>query len=353
MHDESRKERMKYSEQQKEQWREYVAEYGSIKDAAQYFGVNPGTMQPYVRDALAEYKTKRNALVLQLRSEQKTMKEIAEALGIEDTLVSQICRDNGVGGKIRYGGGGWCEDKEKKTARLDCIRKHNEAKAREQISEIGFDYVSGYTDTDCHVMIRCRDCGCVFDASFVSIRKGLNIECPECREAERKEAERMRKIEQETRRIESMMQTYRKRIEADKQKAKSDAKKIHRCAVCGKPTTRKRCCSDECSRTYANRIHDQNRRARIRDALVDKDIQPAELYRRDNGICYLCGGKCDFSDCMTTEDGYFIVGDLYPTVDHVIPLAAGGKHSWENVRLAHKRCNTLKSDSLIAPAIEI
>ena len=286
----------------------------------------------------------RDAQIIELRKLNKSVSEIAEALGVTYGVVSYACK--------RYGYDGKRSDRKADYTNM----KHTEpdvAKARERIAATGFDYVSGYTGTDCHVMIRCRDCGCVFDASFVSIRKGLNIECPECREAERKEAERMRKIEQETRRIESMMQTYRKRIEADKKKAKSDAKKIHRCAVCGKPTTRKRCCSDECSRTYANRIHDQNRRARIRDALVDKDIQPAELYRRDNGICYLCGGKCDFSDCMTTEDGYFIVGDLYPTVDHVIPLAAGGKHSWENVRLAHKRCNTLKSDSLIAPAIEI
>lgn len=35
-------------------------------------------------------------------------------------------------------------------------------------------------------------------------------------------------------------------------------------------------------------------------------------------------------------------GDNYPSVDHIVPLAKGGLHSWDNVQLAHFKCNTLK-----------
>ena len=42
----------------------------------------------------------------------------------------------------------------------------------------------------------------------------------------------------------------------------------------------------------------------------------------------------------------FICGNNYPTIDHVIPLAKGGMHSWDNVRLAHHNCNSIKGDRL-------
>lgn len=41
---------------------------------------------------------------------------------------------------------------------------------------------------------------------------------------------------------------------------------------------------------------------------------------------------------------------MYPTKDHVIPVAMGGKESWENVRLACWKCNLEKSDSVIGIA---
>jgi hypothetical protein len=79
---------------------------------------------------------------------------------------------------------------------------------------------------------------------------------------------------------------------------------------------------------------------------VDKDITLWKLYQRDRGICYLCGGVCDKSDYVI-KDGVKICGKNYPSKDHVIPLARGGKHQWENVRLAHLGCNIEKSDTTL------
>ncbi len=74
-------------------------------------------------------------------------------------------------------------------------------------------------------------------------------------------------------------------------------------------------------------------------------IKLDEVIERDNGICYICG-------CETSRDdhhyrhGWFTIGDSYPTIDHVIPLAKGGTHTWDNVRLACRRCNSEKRDTV-------
>lgn len=77
--------------------------------------------------------------------------------------------------------------------------------------------------------------------------------------------------------------------------------------------------------------------------MVDKDITLQGLFKRDQGVCHICGLRCLWDDYIT-RDGVVICGEWYPSIDHVIPLAKGGYHSWENVKLAHRRCNTIKSD---------
>ena len=45
----------------------------------------------------------------------------------------------------------------------------------------------------------------------------------------------------------------------------------------------------------------------------------------------------------------FISGNNYPSIDHVIPVSKGGTHTWDNVKLAHRHCNTMKSNDLAKP----
>jgi CRISPR/Cas system Type II protein with McrA/HNH and RuvC-like nuclease domain len=73
----------------------------------------------------------------------------------------------------------------------------------------------------------------------------------------------------------------------------------------------------------------------------DFDITLETLYKRDNGVCYLCGEVCDWSD-HEWRDGNHYTGNKYPTIDHVVPLMLGGSHTWENIRLACFKCNTEK-----------
>lgn len=35
------------------------------------------------------------------------------------------------------------------------------------------------------------------------------------------------------------------------------------------------------------------------------------------------------------------------TVEHIVPLAQGGTHTWDNVAPAHYKCNMTKGDSLM------
>ena len=93
---------------------------------------------------------------------------------------------------------------------------------------------------------------------------------------------------------------------------------------------------------------------RIKDKNNLDNINLKELYNRDNGVCWICGKLCDYNDkeYRVSEKGhrYLATGPNYPSVDHVIPLSKGGAHTWNNVKLAHKRCNSKKCDKILFTA---
>lgn len=124
--------------------------------------------------------------------------------------------------------------------------------------------------------------------------------------------------------------------------------KIHPCAQCGAETDRPKYCSDRCQKTSYNNRKDKKRRAKLRNALVDGNITLADVFRNDMGMCYICGKPCLWDDYVE-DAGTIICGPCYPSIDHVVPLSKGGKHSWENVRLACRKCNSEKSDHIPPP----
>lgn len=100
---------------------------------------------------------------------------------------------------------------------------------------------------------------------------------------------------------------------------------------------------DNCKRIYLNRRHEKRISAEQR---IDKDITLRKLFVRDNGLCQICNRKCDWNDKNST-DKTIVCGDSYPSIDHIIPIALGGLHSWDNVQLLCRKCNYMKSDKLI------
>lgn len=205
----------------------------------------------------------------------------------------------------------------------------------------GFEYAGNYTGSNGHVDLRCKKCGYIHTHGWHSIRvKGVKT-CPNCI-----------KIKQHNQLLLSDIKLLTKKIQkiCDKRgeetvRLLTRAVRLHRCPVCGKITDKPKYCSKKCSQKAQWATHDANRRTRIKAQLIDKDISLQGLYKRDNGVCAICGGKCDWSDC-SYKGQTFIVGKNYPSIDHIIPLSKGGSHSWDNVQLAHHGCNTAKGASL-------
>lgn len=136
------------------------------------------------------------------------------------------------------------------------------------------------------------------------------------------------------------------------------------CVICGKEfkvdkRLSNKTCSHECSVTNKKKRENakatrrkQNRRAEMLGVLVDRDINLETLRRRDNNVCWICGKETDPTDYKTIN-GTIIVGESYPSIDHLLPLARGGKHEWGNVGLAHKGCNSQRGATLCVRVDEL
>lgn len=56
------------------------------------------------------------------------------------------------------------------------------------------------------------------------------------------------------------------------------------------------------------------------------------IYLRDQAVCHLCGE---------------IVKPRAASRDHVVPVSKGGKTTWENIKLAHRSCNSNRGSRVI------
>lgn len=119
----------------------------------------------------------------------------------------------------------------------------------------------------------------------------------------------------------------------------------------GRPIEQNRFCCRECFRLHRSACADLDhrvtggadaqavRRRRIKANGEQDQISLPELHRRDGGVCYLCG-------LLVSLD----LPHLHPhsgTIEHVVPVVNGGTDTWDNVRLAHRRCNNIKGTSAL------
>jgi hypothetical protein len=76
-------------------------------------------------------------------------------------------------------------------------------------------------------------------------------------------------------------------------------------------------------------------------AEIDRGIDAHALYQRHwdefnrKPRCYLCGKVMHLRDIVQS--------DQHAHVDHIVPLVAGGTHTWLNVALTHSGCNQRKA----------
>jgi 5-methylcytosine-specific restriction endonuclease McrA len=94
-------------------------------------------------------------------------------------------------------------------------------------------------------------------------------------------------------------------------------------------------CSSDCARRKRRRDRREAkyiRRGRERQSA--KHVDRLAILDRDSYRCQLCGRALKMTESVPHP--------LAPTLDHIVPLAKGGRHEPENVQAAHFRCNSLK-----------
>lgn len=305
-------------------------------------------------------RTVRNDRIKSLRLQGHSNSQIAQEMGMKEGTVALITRNQGLSHvKLREEKRKclWC-DKEfettsasnKKFCSAECMRKENRTHIVTDDSHVNdmvhrytteWDYVRGYTHNDGKVILKHLKCGHEVEKSVITIRKiERRLGCPYCDDKERKEKQAKKKEQ--------------KRIELERAKWEKERKKRFKqisfsiCECCGEmfspELNRLKYCSKECCERTNNAIKKDKRIKKMREKIVDRGITLEKLYERDGGICKICGAKCDWDDKYVHESGCIITGNSYPSIDHIKPLSKGGLHSWDNIQLACRHCNTVKSD---------
>lgn len=204
-------------------------------------------------------------------------------------------------------------------------------------------YIGGYSGADGWIYVQCKDCGNCFKYSAKNLRRKRPIQCSYCRNILSNIREQ--KIEEDKK--ENAKQREIERIELELKRQEAYIQSHTRiCKRCGREYfgTRKYC-SKHCQERQAWSDKDHKRRIRINNN-YHESISLEILAKRDNDTCWLCGQKVDWTDFTRTEEGWFVAGKNYPSIDHVQPLSKGGSHTWNNVRLSHRHCNTVKNNNL-------
>lgn len=196
-----------------------------------------------------------------------------------------------------------------------------------------------------YVLLHCDVCGSTMRYSAGSLFKHVN--CKHCKEIAKQEKKQELEAQRESeRKSREDAAEERKRI---CEQERSERMREVSCTVCGKMFTttnpRRFTCSSECSRKRANALHSRKHDKRIQKQKRYDKIELSVLFRRDGGVCHICGRQCDMND-YTQTDTAFIAGNLYPSIDHLIPVSKGGADSWANVMLAHRICNSVRGNKI-------
>lgn len=97
--------------------------------------------------------------------------------------------------------------------------------------------------------------------------------------------------------------------------------------------------ASEYKRRHPERVREQvqRRRARLRTGEVAR-IDPAAIYERDRGRCHICGAR---------------VARQSFSLDHLIPIVAGGPHTAVNVAVSHRSCNSRRGPGRIPAQLRL
>lgn len=80
----------------------------------------------------------------------------------------------------------------------------------------------------------------------------------------------------------------------------------------------------------------RTRRARKAGVPSDPTVTLEAVWGRDKGQCYICHEAVLEPGLLDWQDPWA------PSTEHVIPITGKGADTWDNVRLAHRSCNSVK-----------
>ena len=118
--------------------------------------------------------------------------------------------------------------------------------------------------------------------------------------------------------------------------------RAHRqCQDCGKEyqpfNGNRKYCSVACTRRAVKRVEKALRRARKRN-LPRERVSPRKVFARDGWQCRMCH-RPTLRKHGNTDDS--------PELDHIVPLAHGGSHTYGNTQLLCRKCNGAKGFKLL------
>ena len=238
--------------------------------------------------------------------------------------------------------------------------------------EQGFGFVERFNSgPNTMIKMACLTCGKTTTRKRASIRNP-GVRCEHC-EA-RKAAERIVQIANLKRQTAEAREQWKIRVAKTKAEQKEHEKQAklnqeNTCKECGKKFTlaeyrekeqTKHCgltvyCSSECRKNAErkqhrkyNVTHGKHKLRSIKYGVeFDNSVNLDDMLRRFGTKCAICGYECNLDDYQIVK-GARIYGNDYPSIDHIKPMSKGGSHTWDNVQVAHRICNTKKGAEIVA-----